>query len=71
MLFDDVSLPRTPPVRRMHVSDAGEGAIEFTCSHCGHCTGWIEDRWTISKNRRGQPCPVCNADAMLKERAKR
>lgn len=72
LLFEETDLPRhrRAPVKRMHVSDAGEGVIEFTCPHCGHCTGWIHDEWTVSKNRQGQPCPVCNTDAMLKERAR-
>lgn len=67
-LFDALDLPRRPRVKRMHVSDAGHGCIEFTCRHCGFCTGWIRDEWTITANRRGLPCPECNADAMLKER---
>lgn len=66
MLFDKSDIPRTPPVKRMRVSDAGlsgsgHKVIKFTCPHCGHCTGWIKDEWTLTENRRGQPCPSCNS----------
>ena len=66
MLFDRTELPRARPVKRMHVLDAGhigggQKGIRFKCGHCGHDTGWIADEWTITENRRGQPCPVCNA----------
>lgn len=65
MLFPPDALPRAKPVKRMHVADAGHlpgGAkgISFVCGHCGHETGWIHDEWTITENRRGLPCPVCN-----------
>jgi len=64
-LFDKLVLPRSAPVKRMHVADAGQlpgGAkgIRFACSRCGHDTGWIADEWTITQNRRGLPCPQCN-----------
>lgn len=59
-LFDALDFPRRPRIKRMHVSDAGHGCIEFTCRHCGFCTGWIRDEWTITANRRGLPCPKCN-----------
>lgn len=54
-------------VVRMHVADAGHmpgGAkgVRFTCRRCGHDTGWIAGRWTISENKRGQPCPNCNEE---------
>lgn len=58
--------PRRPRVWRMQVADAGHlpgGAVKgirFECSRCGHDTDWIEDRWTITENRRGLPCPCCN-----------
>lgn len=47
LLFDKADIPRSPPVKRMRVMDAGDGpslkVIEFECPHCGHNTGWIED----------------------------
>lgn len=67
-----LTLPGVPPkarnkrVWRMQVADAGHmpgGAakgIQFVCPRCGHDTGWIKDCWTITENRRGQPCPRCN-----------
>lgn len=65
MLFAKDDLPRSRPVKRMHVADAGHlpgGAkgIQFECERCGYDTGWIADIWTISENRRGHPCPRCN-----------
>jgi hypothetical protein len=39
-------LPRRSPVKRMHVADAGFGAIRFKCAHCGHDTGWLADEHT-------------------------
>lgn len=65
MLFDKTDLPKTAPVKRMHVLDAGQlpggaAGIRFECGHCGHDTGWISDEWTITENRRGHPCPNCN-----------
>lgn len=43
----------------MHVADAGSDMIRFVC-RCGFETGWIRDKWSVSKNRRGHPCPKCN-----------
>ncbi len=65
MLFEKTTLPKAAPIKRMRVSDAGEmtggkKGICFVCSRCGHDTGWIEDVWTISENKRGLPCPCCN-----------
>lgn len=65
MLFSKYEIPRRPPRKMMHVADAGHlpggsKGIRFKCSHCGHDTGWIADEWTITENRRGHPCPVCN-----------
>lgn len=63
------SKPRSQRVWRMQVADAGHmpgGAvkgIQFICPRCGHDTGWIEDSWTITQNRRGLPCPCCNQTA--------
>lgn len=68
MLFAKEDLPRSAPVKRMHVADAGHlpgGAkgIRFVCPHCGHDTDWIADEWTISENKRGLPCPSCNSQS--------
>ncbi|HSV28619.1 MAG TPA: hypothetical protein VLL76_03645 [Candidatus Omnitrophota bacterium] len=58
-LFPDA--PRRPRRVLMHVMDAGSGMIEFACRRCGHNTGWIRDDRTVTENRRGRPCPKCNA----------
>ena len=62
MLFEN--LPRTKRIIRMKVVDAGCGRggnwIAFECWKCGHETGWLTDEWTVTENRRGLPCPVCN-----------
>lgn len=59
--------PRRPRRVMMHVADAGDGPscpmIRFECPRCGHDTDWIKDQWTVSENRRGRPCPVCNKEA--------
>lgn len=60
--------PRAKPRKLMQVVDAGmfpdgKPCIQFICPHCGHDTDWIYDEWTLSENRRGQPCPDCNKDA--------
>jgi len=65
MLFAPGDLPRRAPIKRMHVADAGHDpsgtkSIRFECRRCGHDTGYVDDIWTISENRRGHPCPVCN-----------
>lgn len=56
-----LDMPRTRQRRiMMHVVDAGDG-IQFRCNTCGHDTGWIVDEKTVTENRRGMPCPKCNA----------
>lgn len=56
-----IDLPRSRPrIVRMHVADAGHGMIHFRCKRCGHDTGWIVDRWTVTEGNRGIPCPTCN-----------
>lgn len=67
-LLSFVSVYAKPRVKRMHVVDAGNypdgrKCIHFVCRRCGHDTGWIVDEWTVSENRRGRPCPTCNADS--------
>ena len=47
----------------MHVLDAGVDMIRFQCRRCGYDTGWIEDEQTVSRNKRGIPCPDCNETA--------
>lgn len=60
---------RKKPKRLMHVFDAGNGyeagdtVIQFQCIHCDHNTGWIKDNQTMTENRRGIPCPICNEEA--------
>ena len=60
-MFSRNEAPRAKPIKRMHVADAGIGCIQFICQHCGHNTGWVKDEWTVTENRRGHPCPICNA----------
>lgn len=53
------------PKRRvmMHVVDASEepgGMIRMACKRCGHHTDWRNER-TVKEERRGEPCPNCNA----------
>ena len=61
-LFEN--LPRSKPLKRMRVVDAGNGngckVVQFVCPHCHHDTGWIVDGLTVSENKRGLPCPKCN-----------
>lgn len=62
-LFPDTVKPR-PYLWRMHVIDAGESCgskmILFACRRCHHHTSWMVDLASVSANRRGRPCPVCN-----------
>lgn len=64
-LFSKEALPRRKAIKRMRVADAGESGgyrvIQFRCPHCAYDTGWIHDKKTITENRRGLPCPKCNA----------
>ena len=58
--------PRRQPRVMMHVTDAGmfpdgKAAIKFKCNRCEHDTGWIYDTDSVSQNKRGRPCPECNA----------
>lgn len=68
------ALPRRPRFKQMQVADAGHlagggKAIRFVCPHCGHDTGWISDRRTLSKNRKGAPCPACNSQDPARKKA--
>lgn len=65
MLFAKEELPRSAPVKRMRVADAGHLAggtagIRFECRRCGHDTGWMADECTVTENKLGLPCPCCN-----------
>ena len=68
MLFGKAELPRSKPLKRMTVVDAGEHCmsggkgIVFECPHCGHNTGWIADMLTVTENKRGIPRPKCNTN---------
>jgi DNA-directed RNA polymerase subunit RPC12/RpoP len=63
-LFADDRRHRAKRRVLMHVADAGNSpwgkVVQFVCHKCGHDTGWIEDRRTVSENKRGLPCPKCN-----------
>lgn len=63
-LFPVSDLPRKARVKRMYIADAGHipggKIIRFLCPRCKHDTGWIPDTRTISANRKGIACPVCN-----------
>lgn len=54
--------PLRKPVRKlMHVIDAGAEAAHFKCSHCGFASWYqLEKGDTVSKLKRGIPCPNCN-----------
>lgn len=66
-MFTDSGLkPRRRPRVMMHVVDGGifpdgKPCIQFECNRCGHNTGHIYDTKSVSENKRGTPCPVCNA----------
>lgn len=64
-----MAMPRKPRVKRMHVADAGNGdtadapmVAHFNCARCRHYAGWLKVE-SVTKARRGIPCPKCNADA--------
>lgn len=57
--------PRKSPRVMMIVVNAGNHwqggrGIEFECRKCAHNTGYIVDTRTVTENKRGMPCPVCN-----------
>lgn len=60
----DGKKPRREKRKLMHVADAGQSnwgkVIKFECSHCGYETGWMDDEKSISTNKRGIACPICN-----------
>lgn len=60
--------PRRPRVHRMHVIDAGAGAVgliaRFQCSRCGDESDWLEIA-NVTEGKRGIPCPKCNGEEML------
>lgn len=69
LLFDKADIPRTPPVKRMHVVDAGNSNFKefplwyrFECSHCGHTEEgcYSKQSITITEAKRGLPCSTCN-----------
>lgn len=64
MFSIDRKKPRKPRRVMMHVSDVGQGnsgkVIEFECACCGYNTGWIADSRSLSMNKKGNPCPICN-----------
>lgn len=66
-LFTKNQAPRSKPIRRMHVHDAGcDGITHFICSHCGYDDGWqYYPEKTLTDLKRGLPCPRCNGVALL------
>ena len=61
-LFAPEQIPRTAPVKRMHVvdADANFGHVHMICSHCGYDDGWSFKLEDLTQLKRGLPCPVCN-----------
>ena len=61
-LFPSREMPRHPRRVMMHVVDAGPGdwgdIVRLECRKCGHGTGWSEE---LPGDKRGRPCPICNA----------
>ncbi len=57
------SAPRRPRRWMMHVADAGHSAVQFKCGRCGHDSGRLkyDEDDSVSKLKRGLPCPKCNA----------
>jgi hypothetical protein len=61
LLFD--TLPRTRKRRiMMHVVDAGSDMVQLKCRRCGHDTGWVAESEPWYLDKRGRPCPTCNAE---------
>lgn len=62
--------PRSPRKILMHVVDAGDSGchgggdlVRLECKTCGHDSGWCSmsaNGWTLTKTKRGIPCPECN-----------
>lgn len=72
-LFPETKIRRTSRVM-MHVLDAGnfpsgQKCIWFKCPKCEFETEWIPDEWSVSQNKKGHPCPVCNPPAVHNKRA--
>ncbi len=66
-MFTLLNLPKKPKQARrwrMRVADAGIGCIQFKCPRCGHDTGWLQDTRTITENKRGIVCQICNKHDM-------
>lgn len=54
--------PRKTRGRLMDITDARHderATVEFTCSKCGHQTGWTRFA-TVTEAKRRLPCPKCN-----------
>jgi hypothetical protein len=58
-LFPDA--PRRARRVMMHVIDAGSSLVRFACGRCRFETDWLPER-TVTEDRRGWPCPRCNAE---------
>lgn len=53
---------RRSPRVMAKVLDAGDGYALFQCPACGWNSGWIEECRSVSKVKRGIPCPSCNGE---------
>lgn len=58
--------PRKPPVKRAHVTDAGNSFMDglpygaqFTCNRCNWISEWLAFA-TVTEVRKGIPCQKCN-----------
>ena len=61
-LFDNDQAPRTQPIKRMHVVDAGSnfGHVHMICKTCCYDDGWSMRLENLTQLKRGLPCPKCN-----------
>lgn len=66
-LFAKENAPRSRPVKRMHVIDAGSdhGHVHMQCGHCGYDDGWKVYDNTLTELKQGLPCPHCNLRALV------
>lgn len=64
-LFEMPPKPQSKRRVMMHVIDAGDGdgedLVRLKCKKCGHDTDWIPASKPWSLDKRGRPCPKCNA----------
>lgn len=60
--FELLDKPKRRRRVMMHVADGGIDHVRFECGRCGHDTGWLrcEETDSVTKLKRGEPCPKCN-----------